>query len=521
MTRKDEPKQFELEEKIWGRRLYEGDEITLLLEFLNTVFLGKFDNKNLPKTPLITCESHLLLRALIFANSYLSHADSWDLWEAKFKQNLEDNCLPLSNWNANNLKGTFTNFDDFKKAILLIQRSLPVDTSGRKWNNRFLFPWSKAQLFPDVEIKNSGSIEESVSCKRHYFGHTGEIAYLLLCLADNREELQQKLEKKFDPSNSPMARLCSLIEKDFSTGPCVNFQEGSGFLPSDYNQSSVIKHRVEWLCKDLLALLSLRLRTEDIVNPMGKIIGLHLLCYQIERAQEISQDPRFKKDGKPYFLCEVLQKKPSPVRRASIANHKMNQTLGFQVLSEVFSRLYDMLIEDNKNGTNRLDGSAPKTLSTVENEIYLELQSRLEEDADPEEQKKTFYDQIRKKYEKHLGIFHQRMANFIGLRSRELTNSYRYTVNSDLLLALAAVNVPDKYIPVRVFLDSLFEKYGIFFDELRSSKTLSTFQIEQKDLANNYGRLLEQFKSLGILYHLSDGFDYICNPYERENSDEQ
>lgn len=517
MTKKDEPKQFELEEKIWGRRLYEVDELTLLLEFLNTVFLGGFDNKSLPKTPLLKCESHLLLRALIFANPFLSHAESWDLWEAKFKQNLEDNCAPLSDWSASNLRKIFTKFDDFKKAILLIQRSLPVDTSGRKWNNRFLFPWSKNQLFPDVEIKNSDNNEERVSCKRHYFGHTGEIAYLLLCLADNRDELQQKLEKKFDSSNSPIARLCTLIEKDTSIDPCVYFQEGSGFLPNDYDKSSVIKRRVNWLCEDLLALLSLRLRTEDIVNPMGKIIGLHLICYQIERAQEISQDLRFKKDEKPYFLCEVLQKKPNPVRRASIANHKMNQTLGLQVLSEIFSRVYDKLIEDNKNGTTRLDGSTANTLHAVEAEIYQEIKSRFEEDVDPQEQKKTFYDQIRKKYEKHLGIFHQRMANSIGLSSRELTNSYRYTVNSDLLLALTAVNVPDKYIPVRAFLDSLFEKYGIVFDELRNSSTLSTFQIEQKDLANNYGRLLEQFKSLGCLYHLSDGFDYIRNPYEREN----
>ena len=63
------------------------------------------------------------------------------------------------------------------------------------------------------------------------------------------------------------------------------------------------------------------------------------------------------------------------------------------------------------------------------------------------------------------------------------------------------------------FLKELRTKFGIVIDEASAMEYAGDIEIETNDLVMNYKRLLGQLNGLGLLYHLSDGCDYVQNPY--------
>ena len=517
-----------LEEELWGFRFYEGAAIVILLEFLFSACRGGLNvSAKSPKgrieTSAITAPSHLALRSLVFNNPMLETASDWDDWESAYRNKVTEKLSLLENWSADYLKRRFSSFEDFRKAIRLVQASaVRLSEKDRKWTNKFLFPWDQEQIFPDVKIdKDNGENKAKLTAARNHFGHSGEMACLILTLADDRKALQQRIDQRFKRAGHVMSRLCAVLEGDWAENPKVHMSEGSSYLPQDADADVVLKKRADMLCRDLMAILDLNLTTEDVVDPMARIIGIHLACCQLERAMRFAEAPRFRGNGRPYFLCESIQKQTSAMRRNSRACFSLNGQLCQQVILEVFGRRFSE-VEAAAPGEGRINMLREK-LALKNYPVSEEDWDMIAKNQELPELREMLRDRIIKKFSKHSGNFHSEMARAVGLATKVYTTSYRYAPSDELMLALALATVQNGHMSFREFLDHLYEKYGLVFDEecwrkamqSRSADARSVDRPETKDLADNAGRLLDQMMSLGLLKHLSDGCDYVTNPYYR------
>lgn len=308
-----------------------------------------------------------------------------------------------------------------------------------------------------------------------------------------------------------MAKLCRLIESGWDDCFRIVMSKGGSYLPADASTDQVVLKRAEWLCEDLIALLNLNLSTEDIVGPMSLILCMHLICYQIERAKSKTNDPRLRGNGHPLFLCEALQKQPSAVRRASQQGFQLNCKLGWQVLLENYLDRFQRASSTPK-GEKRFKAFV-ELLPMSGNSYYSDNREKLESSDNLDDVKAYLLEVLAKKYEPHLGMFHKELSRAIGLGTARMTRSYRYAPDDKLLLALSLATVRGEHMPLNNFLALLYKKYGLVYDDVCGRDQFSGWQFESDDLAHNCKRLLGQLRSLGLLHHLSDGCDYVTNPY--------
>ena len=521
----------DLEEDLWGFRFYEGAAIVHLLEFLFATCRAGLTQtiEDRIATPEIQGPSHLVLRSLVFNNPMLETTSGWDDWEKAYTSKITGKSHLLKDWNGTYLRETFESFEDFQSAVRLVQTSaIKVTDKDRKWSNQFLFPWNQEQIFPDIKVDRSKSTEEArVALARNHFGHTGELIFLLLTLADGRAGLQEKIDRRFKHNLNVMSKICAYLEGPWARKFQIHIGANSSRLPKDVLSASntvdtMTKRRANLLCEDLSAVLDLNLTTEDIVDVMARILGIHAACFQMERAMRFAEDPRLKGNGHPYFLCEALQKETSAIRRASKTNFQMNSQLCRQVLLETFNRRFDE-IEAAPFGEKRLELFKEK-LCLPSNYGTEEERERIIKNPILSDIRKILQERLLKKFDKHCGKFLGDITKSIGLCTRRNTNTFRYAASDELLFSLALATVRGNHMPFRRFLDLLYEKYGLVYeDECRKKMLLSVpnltgdtaDRLESKDLSDNVDRLLEQMMSLGLLRHLSDGCDYVTNPYFR------
>ena len=498
---------LKLEEDIWGFRLYEQKAQEALYEFLYVFGNNHFSPTTPLQTPEFTGPSHVVLRAILFCNPTLETASDWDEWESSFIKHAQNSFDQFpAHWTSSTLKKRFESFEDFQRAVSLIRASSEQDYSNRNWQFRFLFPWSFNQIYPDLKIRQGSEV--ALTCARNSFGHSGEVAWLLATLSEGRHILTYQLSKRFGEAQHPLAKLSEIIEEGFENHLMVVFKAGASYLPKYCADNDIIKRRADWLCNDLSSLLDLQLQTEDLIDSMARILGLHLICYQIECARISASDSRLRADQRPFFLCEAQQRIPTAVRRESKKNFQQNCDLCRQVLLEVFKKRFSVIkSESDPDERYRLfeQHFGQKVAEFYSNAVrqpnLLDLEYKLAE-------------AFEKKYRKHQGIFHSQMTQSIGLTSKLHTNSYRYFPSDEFLLAVVLSTVRAEHMPFDVFLDCLYEKYGLVFNSACAEKAHRA-QTIRNDLSANTEHLLKQLRSLALLKHLSDSCDYVINPYYR------
>ncbi len=138
---------------------------------------------------------------------------------------------------------------------------------------------------------------------------------------------------------------------------------------------------------------------------------------------------------------------------------------------------------------------------------------------------KILCQRIRENGSKTLDV-HQSYARSVGLmpmlapgnKSNSVTRSY-YTLSDELIRHLVyALMGTKKHMLFDEFLEALYQRYQLIIGPNQATKYYSLDRrdpnfIERKEFTDNAEDFKEQLSRLDLLLSLSDGFDYVCNPY--------
>lgn len=528
MTKSTAPIQWRkgaIEKRIWGHRLYdEQSGMMTLLEFLcvlqNRTFESQVANPNVPLTEdnaLLSAyyaPQRPFLRSLLFNNPYIEEiythvADPWIVWKDHFigdSQNqdiIQENRITLLSEKLNEFKTIFDDqargndqksFEAFARVIRLLRYSGINLQSGKRWTSRFVFPWGRNCLYLDSNSKGS-------TTDRRFFGRNGELLFMLLCFAEKRDELSRLINQKLLDSGNDLDRICEALTLGADVPHRVWNDQGEGcILPLDCFDGA--RRRINILCEDLIRVFSLPIPTPDIVKHTVILVSLNFLCYFLEQSRYAIEQFSPAGTAVPSCIipCEALQKPTSDIRRLSKRYFEINQDLSLNAVRAYYEYYA---------------GAASESSSSA--------QEDLEAFTDPVDESNSDEDSLSGILETHRGHWgpslHRFLARDCGLATKLCTNSLRYAPSDDLIETLASIIVPveRKRLLFTDFLAEAYERYGLVFaeQEFRKAGVTDTNLIpNNSEFEANKRRLQAKFLSLGLLDALSDGFEFVLNPYK-------
>jgi hypothetical protein len=121
------------------------------------------------------------------------------------------------------------------------------------------------------------------------------------------------------------------------------------------------------------------------------------------------------------------------------------------------------------------------------------------------------------RHKQHVGKVHNVWSRAIGLSSRRSSRRVRYAPTDRLLKALVVCCV-DERLEFKLFLELLFDRYGVVIGEAQAKSIVSSGAADQESFADNARRLEERLSSLGLLRRLSDSCAYVENPFSKDIS---
>lgn len=512
-----------IEKYIWGHRLHdEQDGMMTFLEFLCVLADQPYERaENACLTGLEEYKAPVrhLLRSLVFNNPYIDelrtdNADEWALWKDRFNagnqaikaDEKKSGLAQIEESQFVKLKRLFPGSEGFRKFsdTIRILRSAGINrTTNKRWTSNFIFPWGRHCLFLDMSV--SGSTGD-----RRFFGRNGELLYLLLSHADRRRELAGLINKRILDSGHDFDKICRELSfgcDDLQRIPGVvrNGTEGerssSGCqLPADLTSerriNELTKRRVDILCEDLIAVLNLPISAPDAVLHITRIITLNLFCYLLEQAHlsiKVAQDRVY--DGRVVpILCEALQRPSSDLRRCSRELFKENERLSLNAVRlfyEKHAKNIPVRVKSDGDYESEKDEDDPKMSESLE--------------------------AILSSHRKHWAGIHRAFSKDCGLATKLCTRDYRYAPSDELLETLAATLVPGNRLLLADFLKRAYERYGLIFggEEGGRSGLSSSKLIDPNEFESNKKRLTRRLNALGLLAWLSDGFEFVRNPYSK------
>lgn len=490
---------FAVDEHIWGHRLYDEQLPHLtVLEFLGVLgsnvsapLAGRADQVRYRP------QRQFRLRGLLFNNPFvesireraISDEEKWREWMDRFA----DDSTKLGDQDMGYLRGVFSSFDDFAKAIELLRSSAFEARSNKRWSSKFVFPFGPDALYEDLRIDAKGG----ASNDRRFFARTGELLYLMLSRAARGPELGAKLvDRLFDPSKT-MNRLVKAMQGD---AQLVDEPRGVGPLPYDSHP------RFDRMCEDWLAILSRDMPVYDALEHLIVNTGLNLLLYFLECAKTVSGDA-----DPVEIVCEIVAQR-TKVRALSGDSYQANQALSVRAIrAEVESvklePRWDAAMQSGNPQGGCLDLMREMfqwPTDDKDDEEYVnlpgdELVSRLIEKAES-------------RHEQHVGKIHATWSKAIGLSSRRLARRNRYAPN-DRLLKTLVVTIVDSRMQFDEFLTEAKKRYGIVIGDVEGARLVMDKKVDQEALSDNGRNLETRLVGLGLVRRLSDSCSFVENPF--------
>lgn len=536
---------FRIEEAIWGHRLHNEQAGPMVaMEFLNVLVAKSFkdyeQNQVVPKaerTLQYQAYRKVALRALLFNNSFIEtvnkdEEDVWDQWleifapieleksqkkakTRKTTRELIEDSLQSGKWDDQYLRRALSNpqnsnsFEAFSSLIKLIRACSFNVNSDKRWTSMFVFPWGRDCLF--VEMNDKGSTD------RRFFGRSGELLYILLSYAKNRHELESLIRQKYFETDHPLNKACAFLQ---GREPEKAIDCANSIGPAYYTQT--MQRRVDLLCDDLIRILKSSLPAEDLFSHVWRIIGLHLMCYFIERGVEASTnafydaqeiDPTVIQDSF-HFFCEILAPCSDSIRVLSHRSFQDNSRISEKAIKKYVEKMYEKALVSS----NLIDNDDDDERANF-NEFFfdlLELTTNKRQSYsgtfEPKDLKERVLQDVKKRHNEHWAKVFSAYGKAIGFVSKLGTIRNRYCPTDDFIMTLILANVDDERILLNDFLTKLFDKYHIVISNLDEGKNFE-LNLNNDDLKDNLERLKMRLKGLGLLNTLSDGFDFVQNNF--------
>lgn len=504
--REDRGPEIWVDEQIWGHRIYDEQTPWLtVLEFLCVLEAEhqkgralREDNRN---TLSYNPRAQLNLRNLVFNNPHIATTKAAGLnneaaW-ARWIEDMRANAGGLAQPDFSYLRAQFSSFEDFAAVIEFLRGSAIEGASNKRWSSKFVFPFGPNSIFEDLSVTPGGG----VSSDRRFFARTGELLYLMLTRSSSGPELREELTRGFLDANLPHDRLVAALQH--ATDRTQNAREGA-YLPLETYP------RFDRLGEDWLAILRRPIPIYDAMPHLVLITGLNLALYQLERAVEILEAPR------PTLVCEIVGPRRSVVRDLSADSFLRNVSMPEQAIERFIRRF-----TETKAWAAAVGSEEPLQLAGEALVKVFDWPDD-EELADggyvkPEELVSGLVARATTRHRQHVAKVHGVWTRAIGLSSRRSSRRIRYAPTDRLLKSLVVACV-DERMELRLFLEKLFERYGIVIGEAQGRPWVDSGAADQVSFADNQKRLEERLSSLGLLRRLSDSCAYVENPFARAPS---
>lgn len=494
---------FCVDENIWGHRLYDEQLPHLtVLEFLGA--LGSNLDKplrpheGLDGTFKFWPQRQIRLRGLLFNNPYvesisdsaLPDEEKWRQWFERFGQGKtgsgDDDMVYL--------RQSFSNFDDFAKAIELLRASSFESRSNKRWSSKFVFPFGPDALYEDLQIDAKGKMSND----RRFFARTGELLYLMLTRAKRGAELGDILSSRLFDREAPLNRLAKALQ-----GPPQRADDArqSGYLPEVSNA------RFDLICEDWLSVLARDMPIYDALEHLITISGLNMLLYFLERAKRVSGD-----DEPVEIVCEIVSKERTKVRALSGDSYQYNQGLPAKAV-----RAH---VESIRQESAWVDATSSDFPDVERVKLMRERFQWPALDGDDEDSSVTspdalvdrLVDRALARHEQHVGKIHAAWSRAIGLSSRRLSRRTRYAPN-DRLLKSIVVTIVDDSMQFDEFLAKAKHRYGLVIGDAEGGRLINAKQVDQEELSENRDNLEARLVGLGLVRRLSDSCSFVENPF--------
>lgn len=276
-------------------------------------------------------------------------------------------------------------------------------------------------------------------------------------------------------------------------------------LPAEFD--SVEIRRANILCEDLIRLFELPIPAPDIVAFAARAMTLNLFVYFMECGYKtLARAGVQMPSDRNVFLCEVIQKESSDIRRISkalYARHtKQSTDAAVAYFQLIQSKAVRVIVPKD-------DGEAAEQDPDVESDTdYGDDDTPKGMIGTPEE--------ARAAHNKHWASIHRVLSKDCGLGSKLNTNAYRYAPSDELLETLVATMLPGKRMLLNDFLRCAYNRYGLIFGEAEFNAANikdRELELDSAELQKNRRRLQNRIDGLGLLVSLSDGSEYVMNPY--------
>lgn len=495
----DKSSSMWVDEAIWGHRLHDEQSPWMIyLEFLNVFTYEKekhraFEEQNGFNTLKYRAAHRLYLRNLLFNNPFLneirlvfSHEnDRWGEWIKRMTKAASARGLVQPDFTY--LRNHFHSFDDFCETVSLIRSSsLEVETNKR-WTSKFVFPYGPNCLYEDLD--NNASTND-----RRFFGRTGELLYLMLSRATEKENLRELLKTRLSSNDNMWNTIIARFQPQSDNE--LGSDRANCFLP--YMRHSCFDD----LAMDWQAILQLNLAGYDFIPHLVTLSGFHILKYQL--LISISQ----LEDSRPFsFVCEVVAPKKTLVREISSDLYQENNLLPVRAIERFIEAIENS--SEWRVALNQSD-SLEACRKVLKDKVL--WGDNYEGHSDPRKLMADFRQAAIKRHRQHVANIHRNYGRNVGLVSKRGTNKLRYAPTDSFLKSLLFANVI-KRMEFKLFLAKLYERYGLVFGDAEAARVLSKGDFDKKPFQANSRRLEERLGSLGLLKRLSDGCAYVTNPY--------
>lgn len=394
------------------------------------------------------------------------------------------------------LQDEFETFGEMARSVELLRTAEIEAQSAKRWTSRHILPLGPDMLFADVNDKNS--------LDRKFMRRTGEMLYLMLNRATQREELGQLIETRLLGAASPWNRLAKRVGG--SSAASVG-DTHIGYLPVARATS------YERLAEDWVALLSLRnIPVENLLDPLERVSGLMQILYILERAQETIGDDV---PVPPFFLDLLGAPGNNPIRKLSANQFKRHRSMPVEAIGAFVDTF---AASDEWSGVLASAAGAKEATNLLASRFLWRPSRSPNPDwmPSPQDQLAELRMQAQNSKGHSITSTFSNHAKHIGMLRAQRSSGTWYAPSDAFLEALVLANVTTP-MEFGDFLHRLMIRYNIVIgpEEVRAAFNVKTSALPAPlaDLKDNERRLEDRLRVLGFLDRKSDDCAFVINPF--------